>query len=150
MILLHLEHSKFVDSIYLDFSKAFDKCNHGIILKKLAKLGIQGNLLRWIECFLRRRKQCVVIDGHKSETVWVISGVPQGSLLGPLLFLVLIYDITNGINYSILSSFADDKKLWRGIKVNQECQLLQHDLNQIYAWTILNNMELIWQKVPGN
>ena len=80
-----------------------------MILKKLAKLGIQGNLLRWIECFLRRRKQCVVIDGHKS--VWVISGVPQGSVLGPLLFLVLIYDITFGINYSILSSFADDTKL---------------------------------------
>ena len=145
-VLLQLENSKFVDSIYLDFSKAFDKCDHGIIIQKLTKLGIQGNLLRWIECFLRRRKQCVVIDGHKSETVWVISGVPQGSVLGPLLFLVLIYDITNGINYSILSSFADDTKLWKGIKINQECQLLQSDLNQIYEWTILNNMELNGKK----
>ena len=135
-----------MDSIYLDFSKAFDKCDHGIILQKLAKLGIGGNLLRWIESFLKMRKQCVVIDGHKSESVWVLSGVPKGSVLGPLLFLVLIYDITDGINNAILSSFADDTKLWKGIKIINECQLLQHDLHQLYDWTLRNNMELNGKK----
>jgi hypothetical protein len=103
-ILHQLETNTAVDSIYLDFSKAFDKCDHGIILDKLTALGISGKLNRWIEDFLRNRKQIVVVDGCKSEAVNVSSGVPQGSVLGPLLFLILMYDITNGINSSNTTS----------------------------------------------
>ena len=94
-ILYQLETNTAVDSIYLDFSKAFDKCDHGIILDKLTALGISGKLNRWIEDFLRNRKQIVVVEGCKSEAVNVSSGVPQGSVLGPLLFLILMYDITH-------------------------------------------------------
>ena len=103
MILHQLESYTSVDSIYLDFSKAFDKCDHGIILDKLTALGINGKLYRWIEDFFRNRKQIVVVNGFKSKAVNVTSGVPQGSVLGPILCLILMYDITNGINSSILS-----------------------------------------------
>ena len=140
--LLHqLECNQVVDSIYLDFSKAFDKCDHGIILDKLSALGIAGKLLRWIEDFLRNRQQMVVIKGHKSDPVQVTSGVPQGSVLGPLLFLVLIYDITEGITTSILTSFADDTKVWKGISADFDTQQLQNDLVTIYNWAVANNMQ---------
>ena len=140
--LLHqLECNQVVDSIYLDFSKAFDKCDHGIILDKLSALGIAGKLLRWIEDFLRNRQQMVVIKGHKSDPVQVTSGVPQGSVLGPLLFLVLIYDITEGITTSILTSFADDTKVWKGISADFDTQQLQNDLVTIYSEAVANNMQ---------
>ena len=139
-ILLHLQHNRSVDSIYLDFSKAFDKCDHGIILQKVSALGIGGKVYNWLESFLRNRKQIVVIDGHRSDPVCVLSGVPQGSVLGPLLFLILMYDITVGLNNSILSSFADDTKIWRGISIDQDVTQLQGDLELIYKWAEENNM----------
>jgi hypothetical protein len=107
-ILLLLHYHQAVDSIYLDYSKAFDKCDHNIILQKLHTLGIGEKITTWIEVFLKRRQQMVVVRGALSAPVWCTSGVPQGSVLGPLLFLVLMYDITEGINHAILSSFADD------------------------------------------
>jgi hypothetical protein len=133
-ILHQLDSNTTVDSIYLDFSKAFDKCDHGIILDKLEALGISGKLLNWIADFLRNRKQIVVVQGLKSEAIWVVSEVPQGSVLGPLLFLILMYDITEGITHSILSSFADDTKMWKGINNSTSKQMLQNDLNNIYDW----------------
>ena len=140
-ILHQLETNRSTDSIYLDFSKAFDKCDHGIILDKLSALGITGKLNQWIETFLRNRKQIVVVNGSKSEPVWVTSGVPQGSVLGPLLFLILMYDITDGITNALLSSFADDTKVWRGINSAACSNLLQNELNIIYNWAIQNNMQ---------
>ena len=140
-ILHQLESNTSVDSIYLDFSKAFDKCDHGIILDKLNALGINGKLYRWIEDFLRNRKQIVVVNGFKSKQVDVTSGVPQGSVLGPMLFLILMYDISNGLNSSILSSFADDTKVWRGINDDVSKIQLQNDLNTIYNWAVQNNMK---------
>ena len=139
-ILLQLQFNRAVDSIYLDFSKAFDKCDHNIILRKLSTLGIQGELHHWIEGFLRKRKQCVVVKGHKSSEVWATSGVPQGSVIGPVLFLVLMYDISLGINEAILSSFADDTKVWRGVSNLEDEATLQNDLDAIYSWAMENNM----------
>ena len=146
-ILLQLENNRAADSIYLDFSKAFDKCDHGIILTKLHRLGIRGKLLEWIEGFLKRRKQCVVIEGCRSEAVWTTSGVPQGSVLGPLLFLILMYDITKGITHAILSSFADDTNVWKGISTLREKWQLQIDLDLIYQWAELNNLEFNSKKI---
>ena len=111
------------------------------MLDKLTALGISGRLHRWIEDFLRNRKQIVVIEGCKSEAVNVSSGVPQGSVLGPLLFLILMYHITDGIMSSILTSFADDTKAWRGVSTIQGKNLLQNDLNNIYDWALNNNMK---------
>ena len=110
-ILLQLEFHTAVDSIYLDFSKAFDKCDHNIILRKMEKLGITGKISKWTEAFLKEREQCVVINGHRSESTRVTSGVPQGSVLGPVIFLIKIYDITQGIDQVIMLFFADDTKL---------------------------------------
>ena len=104
-------------------------------------LGISGKLQgNWIADFLRNRKQIVVVQGFKSEAIWVVSGVPQGSVLGPFLLLLIMYDITEGITYSILSSFADDTKMWKGINNSTSKQMLQNDLNHIYDWALQNNM----------
>ena len=140
-ILLLLQYHQAVDSIYLDYSKAFDKCDHNIILSKLHTLGIRGKINSWISGFLKNRQQQVVIKGFKSTPVWCISGVPQGSVLGPLLFLILMYDINEGINNSMLSSFADDTKIWKGITNNSQETQLQNDLDLIYIWAQQNNMQ---------
>ena len=140
-ILLLLEHHQYVDAIYLDYSKAFDKCDHNVILHKLKTLGIGGKIHNWITSFLKRRQQKVSVQGEKSEPVWCISGVPQGSVLGPLLFLILMIDITGRINHSILSSFADDTKVWKGISTTINEVHLQDDLDMLYIWAEQNNME---------
>ena len=140
-ILLLLEKNQSVDAIYLDYSKAFDKCDHNVILDKLDTLGIRGKINIWIEAFLKRRQQIVVVRGEKSDPVWCTSGVPQGSVLGPLLFLILMHDITKGIHHSILSSFADDTKIWKAIGSTRDEVLLQDDLDMIYVWAANNNMQ---------
>ena len=102
------EEGNNVDVVYLDFSKAFDKVDHNILLKKLQKLGIEGHTLRWLQAFLSNRSQRVIVNGKLSSPHTVISGVPQGSVIGPLLFLVLINDIDKNTKYSSVSSFADN------------------------------------------
>ena len=135
-----LEKGNGVDVIYLDFAKAFDKVDHGITLRKLKLLGIQGQLGRWLLSFLTNRVQSVVVNGRKSMPQPVISGVPQGSVLGPLIFLVLIGDIDKNVASSFLSSFADDTRVGKGITSQQDTQLLQADLEAIYRWSTENNM----------
>ena len=99
------------DSIYLDFSKAFDKVDHGVLLHKLRKLGICGKVGTWLAKFLSNRYQIVACDGVKSTKAEVISGVPQGTVLGPVLFLVLILDIADSVSQGTrVSSFADDTR----------------------------------------
>ncbi len=99
-----------VDVIYLDFQKAFDKVPHKRLLEKLRAIGIRGRLLNWIKQWLSGRKQRVVIKGKTSNWKDVRSGVPQGSILGPLLFIIFINDIDLGIKNKILK-FADDTKI---------------------------------------
>ena len=101
-ILTQLEEGKDVDVIYIDFSKAFDKVDHTILLSKLKAIGLDGKILKWIESFLTNRKQVVVVDCATSEPADIKSGVPQGSVLGPLLFIIMISDIDEGIKYSSL------------------------------------------------
>ena len=135
-----LESGRGVDVIYLDFAKAFDKVDHGITLKKLASLGIGGQLGRWLHAFLTNRTQSVIVERRKSKPKPVLSGVPQGSVLGPLLFLVLIGDIDSDIAHSFLSSFADDTRVGKGITSEEDVQRLQDDLASIYKWSSENNM----------
>ena len=136
-----LEKGQGVDVIYLDFAKAFDKLDHHITLLKLKSMGICGALGRWIHSFLTNRTQSVIVDGRKSTPKPVISGVPQGSVLGPLLFLLLMGDIDKDIASAFLSSFADDTRVGNSIVSLSDAQSLQADLNVIYQWSVLNNME---------
>ena len=135
-----LESGVNVDTIYLDFSKAFDKVDHTILLKKLSLIGIRGKMLTWIKSFLTSRTQRVMVNGVLSDPAPVLSGVPQGSVLGPLLFLVLIGDIDSEILSSFVSSFADDTRLFRGITGVRDASSLQTDLEKVYQWAEDNNM----------
>ena len=117
-----------MDVVYLDFAEAFDKVDLGITVRKLHQLGIRGQLGRWLLSFLTNRTQTVVVNGKKSRPQPVISGVPQGSVLGPILFLVLLGDIDSEVANSFLSSFADDTRVGMGINTAADVGLLQQDL----------------------
>ena len=104
-------------------------------------MGISGKIGKWIHSFLTGRKQSVVVNGSKSPPADVLSGVPQGSVLGPILFLILIGDIDKNVAHSFLSSFADDTRIGRGVKSAQDAALLQEDLLQVYDWAAANNMD---------
>ena len=140
-VLKLLEEGSNVDVIYLDFSKAFDKLDFGIVLNKLKYMGINGRLGRWIYSFLTGRTQTVLVNGTKSSPSSVLSGVPQGSVIGPLLFLILIGDIDESITSSFLSSFADDTRVAKGIKSVEDSENLQRDLEILYKWALENNMK---------
>ena len=138
-ILDHLGSGTNVDTIYLDFAKAFDKVDHAIVLKKLSLLGIRGKLLNWIQSFLSSRSQMVMVNGVLSHPAPVTSGVPQGSVIGPLLFLVLIDDIDKNVAHAFLSSFADDTRLTGRVNGVKDASLLQTDLESVYQWADDNN-----------
>ena len=130
-----------VDAVHMDLSKAFDKVTHPILLAKLSKHGIVGKLLGWFRDYLTNRQQRVVIDGVYSDWLPVTSGVPQGSILGPLLFLVYINDMPNYIvGDSKLALFADDSKLYNVIKSDSDQNVLQNDINCVHKWSVDSNM----------
>ena len=128
------------DLILLDFSKAFDKVNHVKLLHKLHQHGIQNKTLAWIKSFLIDRSQSVVLDGHISSIERVTSGVPQGSVLGPILFLLYINDLPNNIK-SKVRLFADDTAVYLTIRSNDDSKILQGDLEQLQVWEKTWDME---------
>ena len=121
------------DVAILDFSKAFDTVPHDKLLHKLEAYGIRGSLLDWVRNFLTGRKMKVVVDGEQSEEAEVLSGVPQGTVLGPLLFLCHINDLPDCVS-SIVRLFADDCLLYRTIKTQADHIALQEDLNKLEEW----------------
>ena len=130
------------DSIYLDFAKAFDKVDHEILLNKLHSYGIRGKLLEWIKSYLSNRVQTVAINGVHSYPAKVLSGVPQGTVLGPILFLIYINDLNKCITSSIVSHFADDTRILKAIATTSDVALLQHDLLETISWSNTNKMKL--------
>ena len=126
-----------VDVVYLDFSKAFDKVPHARLLDKLAAAGIGGKVLAWIKAWLSGRKQRVVLNGHASDWLPVLSGVPQGSVLGPLLFVVFINDIDSALNLdlSTIFKFADDTKVLRVVNNDDDRAGFQQDIDSLFAWS---------------
>ena len=129
-----LDEGSPVDIIYLDFKKAFDKVPHQRLLLKLKAHGIGNGMINWIEKWLIDRRQRVVVDGEVSNWKAVLSGVPQGSVLGPILFLIYINDLDDDITSKVLK-FADDTKVFRKIKSDADKQHLQDDLNKLIEWS---------------
>ena len=124
---------KQTDLIIMDFAKAFDKAPHRRLFHKLEYYGIRGSTHKWINSWLSGRTQQVVLDGQASDPVPVLSSVPQGSVLGPVLFLIFINDLLDNIRSSV-RLFADDCVLYRNIHSLQDCLALQEDLTSLGQW----------------
>ena len=144
-ILQALEENN-IDVVYLDFAKAFDKVDHKILMKKVKQFGIKGKLYNWLESFITNRYQQVMVDGKLSRKEQVISGVPQGTVLGPLMFLLYINDLESEMQHSVLRVFADDSKIVKEIRNEEDHNKLQQDLNISVKWAEENNMELNQKK----
>ena len=124
------------DVIYTDFAKAFDSVAHERLLKKLNSIGIKADLLKWIKSFLCGRTQCVNVEGTTSEWKEVISEIPQGSVLGPIIFAVFINDMPEEVKYSTCKLFANDCKLY-GMVNSIDQNKLQQDLINLERWSEL-------------
>ena len=131
-----LDEDGVIDDINMDFQKAFDTVPHRRLLGKLESYGLQGDVLNWIQAFLTNRKQKVVINGHSSEWTNVKSGVPQGSVIAALLFVIYINDLPENIK-SQLFLFADDCKFFRQILNLDDTEIMQTDLNTLLEWSNL-------------
>lgn len=121
------------DIIFLDLAKAFDSVSHPLLLHKLTLYGISGKLLNWLRAYVTDRKQRTVVEGEQSDWLPVSSGVPQGSILGPLLFILFINDLPECV-LSSLKLFADDAKCYRSITSISDCHILQADLDSLAGW----------------
>ncbi len=131
---LALDNKDNLDAIYLDFAKAFDSVPHKRLLFKLKGLGIVGKALDWIGAFLHNRRQRVILRDGTSRWENVISGIPQGSILGPVLFLLYINDMP-GKTTNNCKLFADDSKLYGVANTVEDCKLIQQDLNNLSVWS---------------
>ena len=120
--------------LFLDLAKAFDSVSHPRLLLKLEALGITDNILSWLREFLTTRRQRVVVNGQFSSWLPVTSGVPQGSVLGPLLFLLYINDISSVVSNSTVKLFADDVMIYKEIVCQADADLLQFDLTKVVEW----------------
>ena len=140
---LSLNENIRTDVIYFDFAKAFDSVNHDLILYKLKNLySIGGLLLNFVKNYLKGRKQSVVIEGFTSSPLPVISGVPQGSILGPTLFVLFLNDIVSEIDHDTnILMYADDTKIWRQMKPLQDHLALQKNIDCLFDWAVRNKMK---------
>ena len=129
-----LENNGSIDVIYTDFQKAFDSVPHRRLAQKLEACGIGGNILAWVKDFLANRKQRVVINGIKSTEGEVTSGIPQGSVLGPLLFVIYINDLPRGLS-TVAKMFADDTKVYVRSDTVDGAKQLQQDIDKLQEWT---------------
>lgn len=129
-----LDEGKSFDCIYYDFTKAFDTVPHARLMEKLKSYGVTGQLLAWIKAFLHGRKQRVVVNSDHSDWTNVTSGVPQGSVLGPILFLIYINDIEDSIQ-STIRLFADDMKLFHTVCSEEDIQQIQSDTDKLSQWS---------------
>ena len=140
-----LDSGEHVVGIFLDFSKAFDTVNHSILLKKLYHYGIRGNALEWFENHLSGRQQYVTYNGFSSSTKYIKCGVPQGSILGPLLFLVYINDLQRVCKSSTPILFADDTNLfYKNLDKSILEDQINNELKHVSLWLKVNKLSIHW------
>ena len=133
-----LDRGQQSDITYLDFAKAFDSVSHSRLLLKLHRYGICGQLHEWFKDYLSNRVQRTILLGAISSPLPVLSGVPQGSILGPVLFLIYINDLPSVINQGTsIRIFADDTKCYRTIRDTSDCIALQSGPDRMFKWSIL-------------
>ena len=138
-----LDTSNFVLGIFIDFAKAFDCVSHRLLLKKLEHYGIRGKILQWFESYLSNRTQSTIFEGHESKKEYIPYGVPQGSVLGPILFLIYISDLPNISNIFKYLLFADDSTLYISGKSPKELvELANSELPKLYYWCTANRLTL--------
>ena len=130
-----VKNKQVLDMLILDFTKAVDTVAHQRLLMKLKHYGIDSNLHRWISSWLTERTQRVVVDGDYSTCKQVRSGVPQATVLGPLMFLLYLNNIGDHLNHSTIRLFADDCLLYRTISNQDDADRLQDDLDTLQEWT---------------
>ena len=135
-----LNNKDLIHAIFLDFSKAFDKVSHKKLCYKLSLYGIRGPILGWIEDFLSNRTQKVLVNGEKSDPVNVLSGVPQGTVLAPLLFLYYVNDLPSLVK-SKIRMYADDTLIYNTIHNINDCLQLQNDLTELEKWSRIWQMD---------
>nr|VZI35325.1 unnamed protein product [Spirometra erinaceieuropaei] len=144
-----IDEGNVVHVAYIDFKKAFDSVSHQRLLNKLSRIGVRGKLLKWIENFLVGRSQTVRLGGQHSAEVTVTNGVPQGSVLGPILFLIYIDDCIHGLDCKI-AMFADDIKLWTVIRNEDDEANLQANLDRLEKWRNQPELEaalVVWEVI---
>ena len=137
------DKNEFSIGVFIDLSKAFDTLDHTILLRKLEYYGIRGIAFEWFKSYLSNRKQCVILDGVKSSLKPVTHGVPQGSILGPLLFILYVNDIVNCSDYLIFILFADDTNLFYSCKdLLQLLEITNRELAKLVEWFRANKLSL--------
>ena len=142
-IFLAMNNSMCTIATFVDFRKAFDTVNHSILLKKCNLLGISGTLSKWLESYLNQRKQCTVANGCMSKEREIVCGVPQGSILGPLLFLLYINDIDYKLHNCGIKLYADDTVLYVSAdRLVDACNKLQSNLEELAQWCTLNRLSI--------
>ena len=139
---LNLDKNIQTDVVYLDFAKAFDSVDHKILLAKLSAHGVAGRLLSWFDFYITGRTQRVVLEGASSQWTPVTSGVPQASLLGPLLFVLFINDLPDVVKPEVKAGlYADDTKIYSAVQLVPDCVAVQESLSNLDVWTQRNNIQ---------
>lgn len=138
--------SQQTDVGYFDFSKAFDQINHRILIKKLSNYGFSEHYTNWIVQYLSNRVQSVCVNNCTSRSINVVSGVPQGSHLGPLFFVLFINDLPDCMKNSEILLYADDAKVYKTLNSTNDCKLLQDDFNNLLSWCINNDLQVNFSK----